>query len=213
MGAGASFEAAGIDGHFRCEACGRLTPIHPPSATGLCDRCRALAFHDRGPPALTDRDRDLSHRRLLSAVGVLRLIETQLHHEIVLLQASLVLQAEQCSAMNSCRRNLLIQGLKSVDVNQELLHDKDCAICANEFDCHDADSHIVQLPCLHVFHKECVHPWLEKKLTCPVCRLTIDISEIPSIEDLQKLSRLELSQRLSYFTSDNAKAHQKDTSM
>ena len=212
MGAGASFEAAGIDGHYRCEACGRLTPIHPPS-TGLCDRCRALAFHERGPLALTDRDRDLSHRRLLSAVGVLRLIETQLHHEILLLQASLVLQAEQCNAMNSYRRNLLIQGLKKVNANEELLHDKECAICANEYDCHNADSQIVQLPCLHVFHKECVYPWLEKKLTCPVCRLSIDISEIPSIEDLQKLSRLELSQRVSYFTTDNGKDHQREKSM
>ena len=212
MGAGASFEAAAIDGHYRCEACGRLTPIHPAS-TGLCDRCRALAFNDRGPQAVNDRDRDISHRRLLSAVGVLRLIETQLHHEILLLQASLVLQAEQCNAMSSCRRSLLIQGLKNVAVDEELLHDKECAICANEYDCHDADIRIVQLPCLHIFHKDCVHPWLEKKLTCPVCRLTIDISEIPSIEDLQKLSRLELSQRLSYFTSDHVKDNQKDKSM
>ena len=212
MGAGASLEAGGIDGHYRCEACGRLTPIHP-SSTGLCDRCRALAFHDNDPHSLIERDRDLSHRRLLSAVGVLRLIETQLHHEILLLQASLALQSEQCNAMSACRRNLLIQGLKRIDVHEELLNDKECAICASEYDCPNSDCEILQLPCLHIFHKDCVQPWLQKNLTCPVCRLTIDLSAIPSVEDLAKLSRLELAQRLSYFSSENATDVQRNKSM
>ena len=31
-----------------------------------------------------------------------------------------------------------------------------------------------QLPCSHLFHENCVFPWLEMKQTCPICRLELD---------------------------------------
>ena len=45
---------------------------------------------------------------------------------------------------------------------------KVCSICLDELK--DGD-HILALPkCLHVFHKRCLQPWLNKHNSCPNCR-------------------------------------------
>ncbi|ETV82768.1 hypothetical protein H257_04565 [Aphanomyces astaci] len=44
----------------------------------------------------------------------------------------------------------------------------DCAICLCDFD--DDDVHVVTLPCDHVFHSDCVFPWLVRDHSCPLCR-------------------------------------------
>ena len=33
---------------------------------------------------------------------------------------------------------------------------------------------VVALPCLHLFHSECLSPWLAMKTTCPMCRFDVD---------------------------------------
>ena len=45
-----------------------------------------------------------------------------------------------------------------------------CFICLDDFN----DNNIIRkLKCVHLFHKECIDPWLLKENhTCPVCRET-----------------------------------------
>lgn len=45
-------------------------------------------------------------------------------------------------------------------------HDDPCVICQIEFESSD---HVMQLPCEHVYHPDCIHPWLLTKKTCPHC--------------------------------------------
>lgn len=33
---------------------------------------------------------------------------------------------------------------------------------------------VVAFPCLHLFHSECLLPWLARKTTCPTCRFDVD---------------------------------------
>lgn len=40
-----------------------------------------------------------------------------------------------------------------------------CAVCLEAL-----DDRVAQLPCNHVFHRDCVLPWLARRGTCPTCR-------------------------------------------
>lgn len=33
------------------------------------------------------------------------------------------------------------------------------------------------MPCGHIYHPECLKPWLEKNNTCPVCRFELPLEE------------------------------------
>lgn len=46
-----------------------------------------------------------------------------------------------------------------------------CTICLAAF---KAGEYANRLPCKHVFHGECVVPWLRTNNTCPVCRQVVD---------------------------------------
>jgi hypothetical protein len=46
-----------------------------------------------------------------------------------------------------------------------------CTICLCEFD-HNDD--VRRLPCMHLFHIECVDRWLTQSKRCPICRIDID---------------------------------------
>ena len=48
--------------------------------------------------------------------------------------------------------------------------DEACPIC---FDTFENDCGVLQLPCKHVFHYDCVMKWFEKNSTCPKCRSDI----------------------------------------
>ncbi|XP_078177478.1 RING-H2 finger protein ATL39-like [Carex rostrata] len=51
-----------------------------------------------------------------------------------------------------------------------------CPICKDPFEKRDI---VLQLPlCIHSYHKECIEAWLQRNLTCPVCRCRVDM-EVP----------------------------------
>ena len=45
-----------------------------------------------------------------------------------------------------------------------------CIICLNDFDVGDK---VTSLPCLHMFHTDCIKSWLQSKNHCPICKYTI----------------------------------------
>lgn len=47
-----------------------------------------------------------------------------------------------------------------------------CTICLSQF---EIDNDVRRLPCMHLFHKDCVDQWLVTNKHCPICRVDIEI--------------------------------------
>lgn len=54
-----------------------------------------------------------------------------------------------------------------------------CAICLEDF---EPKEEVMLTPCNHMFHEDCIVPWLRNKGQCPVCRFVIleEVRENPS---------------------------------
>lgn len=54
----------------------------------------------------------------------------------------------------------------------------DCVICGDTFlsppACEEEEKKIID--CCHIFHRECIDAWLEKKQTCPVCHTYVQVA-------------------------------------
>ena len=53
------------------------------------------------------------------------------------------------------------------DVNKLDPEKKNCIICLEDFK--NGDKAII-LPCIHIFHNECIKNWLKTQNTCPICK-------------------------------------------
>ncbi|KAK7251128.1 hypothetical protein RIF29_34056 [Crotalaria pallida] len=62
-----------------------------------------------------------------------------------------------------------VEGLPNVAVTEELLasDSSQCAVCKDTFELQEIAK---QLPCKHIYHSDCILPWLELHNSCPVCR-------------------------------------------
>jgi E3 ubiquitin-protein ligase RNF115/126 len=57
-----------------------------------------------------------------------------------------------------------------------------CAVCMDDFHLGAAAK---QLPCNHVFHKDCILPWLDLHSSCPVCRYELPTDD-PDYQEQQQ---------------------------
>ncbi|XP_015247396.1 RING finger protein 11a isoform X1 [Cyprinodon tularosa] len=56
---------------------------------------------------------------------------------------------------------------------------KECVICMMEFEYGDP---IRFLPCLHIYHLDCIDPWLMRSFTCPSCMEPVDAALLSTYE-------------------------------
>ncbi|KAF2319757.1 hypothetical protein GH714_018572 [Hevea brasiliensis] len=61
-----------------------------------------------------------------------------------------------------------IETLPIVKITQEhLMKDTHCPVCKDEF---EVAVEVRELPCKHLYHSDCIVPWLNMHNSCPVCR-------------------------------------------
>ena len=58
----------------------------------------------------------------------------------------------------------------SADDDDDAGPDCNCSVCLQDLE--DGDE-IRTLPCMHMFHKECIDRWLTGNGICPVCRVPV----------------------------------------
>ena len=65
-----------------------------------------------------------------------------------------------------------LERMETAKITRDVEHKGEvCTICLAAF---KAGEYANRLPCRHIFHGECVVPWLRTNNTCPVCRQAVD---------------------------------------
>ena len=67
-----------------------------------------------------------------------------------------------------------LETLEKINVTDDYLknlviskNDHSCSVCKDEFELNQS---LTGLPCKHVFHDDCIQPWLNERNSCPTCR-------------------------------------------
>ncbi|KAJ2747109.1 hypothetical protein GGI20_000814 [Coemansia sp. BCRC 34301] len=60
---------------------------------------------------------------------------------------------------------------KRLVTSEELQRNLDCGICMEEY---KPEEYAVELPCKHMYHKDCIDHWLGMNGTCPICRAAVE---------------------------------------
>lgn len=76
----------------------------------------------------------------------------------------------------------------------------ECSVCRDQY---KLDEEIINMPCAHIFHTDCLMPWLNEHNSCPVCRFELKTDD-PQYENRKR----ELRRTLSNSRRDN---HNNDT--
>ncbi|XP_058485435.1 E3 ubiquitin-protein ligase RNF126-like isoform X1 [Solea solea] len=88
----------------------------------------------------------------------------------------------------------MIDGIPTIPITEEHVGaGLDCPVCKEDY---KVEENVRQLPCSHLFHNDCIVPWLEQHDSCPVCRKSLSgqntATDPPGLSDMN-FSRSSLS--------------------
>ncbi|XP_063809515.1 E3 ubiquitin-protein ligase RNF149 [Pseudophryne corroboree] len=72
---------------------------------------------------------------------------------------------ETKKAISQLQLHRVKKGEKGIDIEAE-----NCAVCIENYKPKDV---VRILPCKHIFHRQCIDPWLLEHRTCPMCKLDV----------------------------------------
>ncbi|XP_065143885.1 E3 ubiquitin-protein ligase RNF115 isoform X1 [Paramisgurnus dabryanus] len=82
-----------------------------------------------------------------------------------------LLGQSECSGPPPAEKEM-ISSLPTISISTEQAACRlECPVCREAY---SAGESVLQLPCLHCYHTNCIVPWLQLHDTCPVCRKSLD---------------------------------------
>ncbi|KAG8367786.1 hypothetical protein BUALT_Bualt16G0109000 [Buddleja alternifolia] len=80
-----------------------------------------------------------------------------------------------------------VDALETIKISKKHIRcDLTCAVCKERF---ELGSKVRKLPCKHLYHSDCIVPWLEQRSTCPVCRQMVTSERISVVSKERNRSR------------------------
>ncbi|XP_055904313.1 E3 ubiquitin-protein ligase Iruka [Eupeodes corollae] len=74
-----------------------------------------------------------------------------------------------------------IAEIPTVEISETEVEQKlKCSVCWEDFKLQEA---VRKLPCLHVYHENCIVPWLDLHGTCPICRKSLQLEPTCSMHN------------------------------
>ena len=133
-------------------------------------------------------------RRLANAAAMLRILESRLYDELDFIQRSTAAMAVDAENKLSPLTLTQMSKLKTPTISVDLCCSQpSCPLCMEDYKIEEA---VTQLPCSHIFHNECVLPWMNMKNSCPICRECIS-NELPTLLELEaRFTEEELTSKI-----------------
>ena len=69
----------------------------------------------------------------------------------------------------------IVKEIRENGNNNNNENNRKCVICLSDF---EVGEEVTALPCLHVFHTECISSWIKKHCQCPVCKFDVTIQSL-----------------------------------
>ncbi|MDV3193989.1 MAG: RING finger domain-containing protein [Sweet potato little leaf phytoplasma] len=95
-------------------------------------------------------------------------ITIKLWNFAVFFESQLSAMTESEYGMVPTNRRAMEEMVKRVKC-EDIEDDQSCVICLEKIE-REEKIGILQMPCLHLFHENCINKWLRNSHYCPICR-------------------------------------------
>ncbi|KAJ6799121.1 putative E3 ubiquitin-protein ligase RING1 [Iris pallida] len=149
---------------------GDLTPLPPSTATAAFD----LYYDDGSGTGL--RPLPASMSEFLMGSGF-----EQLLHHLSHINSSAAAAGFGSGARKAPASKSSVESMPIVEISdRHVVSDSRCAVCTEAF---VVGTGAREMPCRHIYHPECILPWLAVRNSCPVCRHEMPADESPPEEE------------------------------
>ncbi|PRQ59238.1 putative aminoacyltransferase, E1 ubiquitin-activating enzyme [Rosa chinensis] len=82
-----------------------------------------------------------------------------------------------------------VESLPTIELDDShVAEESHCAVCKEQF---ELGNEVREMPCKHIYHSDCILPWLAQRNSCPVCRQELPVDSPAVVNPAAALSEGE----------------------